>query len=194
MTLTPPRGVLTVSGACFVGLAAAAILVGALPADATIRDWLLGLATPSVIALMRVVNYAGDWRVLLPGTLLLFVVFDRARRRWWVWAGLMVAAPAIEGTLKILVARPRPEGVAMGFPSGHATAAAAFFGAVMYLAGSLPAPACRLVRIAAALCALLVGLARVLLGAHWPSDVVAGIALGLALASAAALAASAQSP
>jgi membrane-associated phospholipid phosphatase len=32
---------------------------------------------------------------------------------------------------------------------------------------------------------LLVGVARVVLRAHWPSDVLAGIALGLALAAAA---------
>jgi membrane-associated phospholipid phosphatase len=37
---------------------------------------------------------------------------------------------------------------------------------------------------------LLVGLARVLLRAHWPSDVLGGIALGLVLASIASLIAS----
>src|SRR5919204_259468 len=37
------------------------------------------------------------------------------------------------------------------------------------------------------LAGLLVALARVILGAHWPSDALAGLALGLALASAAAL-------
>ena len=37
---------------------------------------------------------------------------------------------------------------------------------------------------------VLVGMARVILRAHWPSDVLAGIALGLALAAAAGLLAS----
>jgi membrane-associated phospholipid phosphatase len=37
---------------------------------------------------------------------------------------------------------------------------------------------------------LLVGAARVMLRAHWPSDVLAGIALGLALAAATGLIAS----
>jgi membrane-associated phospholipid phosphatase len=37
---------------------------------------------------------------------------------------------------------------------------------------------------------VLVGMARVILRAHWPSDALGGIALGLALAAAAALIAS----
>jgi membrane-associated phospholipid phosphatase len=42
-------------------------------------------------------------------------------------------------------------------------------------------------RVGAATVLILVALARVVLRAHWPSDVLGGIALGLALASAAAL-------
>jgi undecaprenyl-diphosphatase len=78
----------------------------------------------------------------------------------------------------------------MGFPSGHATAAAAFFGAVLFLAGSLTPPARTWVRIGAIAGIVLVGMARIILRAHWPSDALGGIALGLALAAAAALLAS----
>lgn len=181
------RGILVLSGGLFLALACLAALVGNLPADAAVREAVLALAAPPVVGLMRVVNYAGDWRVLLPGTLALVLLSARARARWWVWMGLMVAAPLIEGALKGLVGRVRPEGLAYGFPSGHATAAAAFFGAVIYLAGALPATACRTVRVFAIVAIVLVATARVMLRAHWPSDVVGGVALGLALASAAAL-------
>jgi undecaprenyl-diphosphatase len=99
----------------------------------------------------------------------------------------MLLAPVAESTLKVLVGRPRPFDASFGFPSGHATAAAAFFGALIYLAGSLRPPGRTIVRTAAALAMVLVALSRVILRAHWPSDVVGGIALGLALASAAAL-------
>jgi membrane-associated phospholipid phosphatase len=183
--LLHPRGVLTVAGACFVALTAAVVVLGALPADVALRDALLGLATPEMVKVMRVVNRAGDWRLLLPGTLLLFVVFPRARERWWLWAAVMGLAPLLESVLKQLVARPRPEDVSLSFPSGHSTASAAFFGAVMFLAGALPPRVCAWVRIVAVVMIVLVGMARVILRAHWPSDVLAGIALGLALAAAA---------
>jgi len=182
-----PRGVLMVAGACFVALTAAVVVLGAFPADAAVRDALLALATPWVVAAMRIVNRAGDWRVLVPGTLLLFVVFRRARERWWLWVAVMAIAPLLEWALKHLVGRTRPEDVSLSFPSGHSTASAAFFGAVMFLAGSLPPRARAWVRVLAVVMIVLVGMARVILRAHWPSDVLAGIALGLALAAAAGL-------
>ncbi len=170
-------------------LALAVTTLATVPGDAAVREALLELASPPVLAAMRVINYAGSWQLLLPASLLLLLVFRRARERWYVWVGLMIVAPATEGILKMLVGRPRPEAASMGFPSGHATAAAAFFGAVFYLAESLRPPARRLVRVAALVIIVLVATARVMLRAHWPSDALAGIALGLALASGAALAA-----
>ncbi len=182
-----PRGLLIVSTACFLATAAA-VLLGVTAVDTAARDLLLAHATPAVVALMRVVNLAGDRWVLAPAVLVLLLALPEARRRWWVWVGLMVTAPAMEGLLKELVARPRPEGAGLGFPSGHATAAAAFFGAVIFLAGSLRRrAACLALRAAALTLIVLVAGARVILRAHWPSDVVGGVALGLALASAAAL-------
>ena len=186
-SLRLPRAVLLVAAGAFIVLALAVLLIGTERADAAIREALLGVASPAILGLMRVVNVAGDWRFLLPATLLLFAVFDRARRTWWVWITLMVAAPLAEGVSKMLVGRPRPEGAAYGFPSGHATAAAAYCGALLYLSEALSLTTRRTVRLAAVLLMVLVGIARVMLRAHWPSDVVGGFALGLALASAAAL-------
>jgi undecaprenyl-diphosphatase len=192
--LRHPRSVLVVAAACFLALTAAIVLLGAVPADVSVRQTLLAHASPAVVSLMRIVNRAGDWKVLLPGTLLLFVVFRQARERWWVWAGLMVSAPLLEGALKYLVGRPRPEDVSLGFPSGHSTAAAAFFGAVIFLAGALPPAVRGWVRALSVAMIVLVAMARVILRAHWPSDVVAGIALGLALAATAGWLAGRDSP
>ncbi len=179
-----------VAGACFVALALLVAWLGAVPGEGAARDALLTLASPPIVAAMRVINVAGSWKLLLPATLLLVLVFRRARERWYVWVGLMIAAPATEGILKLVIGRPRPEDASMGFPSGHATAAAAFFGAVVYLAEPLPIFARRLVRAAAIAVIVLVAVARVILRAHWPSDALAGIALGTAFASAATLLAS----
>ena len=190
--LLHPHSLLAVTGACFTAIAGFILLWGAFPADAFIRDSLLNVAGPTVVSIFRVFNAGGDWRGLVPGTLLLFVVFPRARERWWLWIALMLSAPLCEWTLKQIFMRPRPENLSFSFPSGHSTAAAAFFGAVIYLCGSLPPRRRDLVRALAALMIVLVGLARVILRAHWPSDVVAGFALGLALATIASLLAASE--
>ncbi len=187
MTHAGPRAVLAWTAACFALLAAGALVFGALPADTAVRDAVLGLSAPWVVGVMRIANRAGDWQALLPSTLGLFLAFPRARERWWAWAGLMVSAPLCEWALKHVVARARPEDPSFGFPSGHATAAAAFFGAVIYLACDLPPARRALVRALAVGGMVLVAIARVVLRAHWPSDALAGVALGLALASIAAL-------
>jgi undecaprenyl-diphosphatase len=183
----PPRGVLLVGGGCFAALAAAALLGAAVPADDAARAALLALASPPVVEVMRVVTRLGHAWFLVPATLALLAVFPRARARWPLWLGLMVVAGLAEPALKPLVQRPRPEDASFGFPSGHATAAAAFFGALMYLADTLPPAARTATRVAAALAIAVVAVSRVMLRAHWPSDVLGGAALGLALASAAAL-------
>jgi len=185
--------VLTITAIAFVSLTAVIWVFGTVTLDQQAFETIIELATPGVVRVMKVVNYAGEKLVLIPAMVVLYVVFRRARRQWWIWAALMVAARIAERLVKLAVGRARPMGEGFAFPSGHVTAAAAYFGTVFYLAGSLSSPALRVTIRAAALATIvLVALARIVLRAHWPSDTLAGAALGLALASSAALAASAQ--
>ncbi len=184
--MTAPR-IFGIAAVCFALLTLAVITLDTTAVDVPVRDALLAHAPPGLLAAMRVINRAGSWKVLLPATVLLVLAVPPARARWWLWIGLMLLAPATEGLLKTIVGRPRPEDLSMGFPSGHATAATAFFGALIHLAQGLPRPARRLVSVVAVVVIVLVAVARVTLRAHWPTDAAGGIALGAALASAAAL-------
>jgi len=193
LALRHPTRVLMVTAVSFIFLAAAIWLFGTVTLDQRALDAVVALATPGLVRVMKIINYGGDKLVLLPATLALYAAFPQSRRRWWIWLALMIAAPTAEGLTKLALARPRPEGHGFAFPSGHVTAAAAYFGAVFYLAGTIASTTRRrLVRVAAASAIVLVAIARVMLRAHWPSDTLAGAALGLALASVAALAATAQ--
>jgi len=180
--------------ACLAALSVLAVLtlaaasVGVLPGEPELRLALVALATPDVVALARVVNPGGSWVVLLPGMLVVFALSADVRRRWWLWSAVFVGGALVEQALKSGLARARPEDVSAGFPSGHAIGAAAFAVIVLYAATrSRLSPRARAAVAGAALAgACLVGLARIELRAHWPSDVVAGWALGSGLAAGAA--------
>ena len=90
--------------------------------------------------------------------------------------------------IKVLVARTRPDidplSVFSGasFPSGHTTAAAAVFAAAALVLGRGRSLRTRSILAGAAVAiAVAVAATRVLLGVHWLSDVVAGLALGWSL-------------
>jgi membrane-associated phospholipid phosphatase len=85
---------------------------------------------------------------------------------------------------KNLVGRPRPPGAltmaeSSAFPSGHAVAVMAGVLTLLTLTAATLTPRRRAVAIAlGAVLVIVIGAARVILNAHYPSDVVAGWALG----------------
>ena len=181
------RTVCLVSLGLFLGLGLAVSAIGALPGD-TLLGGELAVNDTRVAGLMRWVNYGGRAQVLVPGTILLLLLSPVARRHWWLWCVALIGAPLAQNVLKFLVGRTRPDGASLGFPSGHATAAATFSAVLIYVASRE-----RLSRwqrwgvVALAVCFMLaVGWARIVRHAHWPSDVLGGFLLGICCAAAAA--------
>ena len=92
---------------------------------------------------------------------------------------------ALMNLIKFTVERARPDihpsGVFSGssFPSGHSTAAAATFAALALVLGLRSSASLRAVLMGGAVSiAVAVACSRVLLGVHWFSDAIAGLALG----------------
>lgn len=116
--------------------------------------------------------------------------------RWWGWGaalamGLTTLVSAFTSdVMKMFFARVRPDLVPQldiisspAFPSGHANNAA-----VVYILFIMLVPQARhpLWQAAAAAMILLTGLSRIMLGVHWPTDVIGGWMLGTSFALMAA--------
>ena len=120
--------------------------------------------------------------------------FLAIKRRWWHVAAFVtgvVVAEALIGSLKILYDRPRPPdplvAVSGGsFPSGHALAASATIVAIV-IALFPEGPGRYWWGAVAVGFAVLMGLSRTYLAAHWLSDSVAGILMGTSIALGAAV-------
>jgi|SRR6266850_2816454 len=182
------RIVCLISLVVFLGLGFAAYATGALPGDLfLLRE--LAVKDPGLASeLARWVSYGGRAQVLVPGTIVLFLLSPVARRRWWLWCAVLIGAPLLQNVLKFLVGRSRPDGSSLGFPSGHATAAAAFAVVLIYVASRerLGRGSRWAVAALAVFLMLAVGWARIMRSAHWPSDVLGAFVLGTCCAAAAA--------
>ena len=124
---------------------------------------------------------------LLGGASLAYLLMIRKRAEAAWLAGSAVGASILNAGLKSLLHRPRPELVPhlavvsnASFPSGHAMISAALYLTVgAMLSETQPSRAARIFLMSfAGLLVLLVGVSRIYLGVHWPSDVLAGWCLG----------------
>jgi undecaprenyl-diphosphatase len=172
----------------FLGMSVVIYAIGLLPGDGSLhREVLLARGTLAH-GVARWANYAGKWHFLAPAMLVLLAWSPIARRRWWLWCALMPLSGGVEQLFKAIVGRPRPRGVHWGFPSGHVTAIATFVVLMLYLLSrERVSPAVRLAFLVISIVlAGSVGYARIILNAHWPSDVLGGVFLGAGCAAAAA--------
>ena len=144
--------------------------------------------TPPLTAIAKVFNILGLVYVTLPARIAVAGLLA-LRRRWWQLAAFTAAVVMSEvliGLLKGIYDRPRPPGslvvtTGTSFPSGHAVAASV---TVIAAAIALAPPGRRRAWwvLAAMAFSILMGLSRAYLGAHWLSDAVAGILLGISCA------------
>jgi len=190
----PSRAVLTGMGlllAVGLALSVAAAQEPRLPGDMPVAQWVQSLSTPWLGTVMKAVTLIGMTYVAGASILAVAVAFALARR--WAEASAFLGVAVMEGAvqvLKALIGRPRPpeellrvmeSGSSGSFPSGHVYHAVVFGGLLLALA--VPGIRPKWLRSAVAALVLLlvvvIAVSRVYLGAHWPSDVVGSVALGI---------------
>lgn len=157
--------------------------------DQKVFQILQALRTPTADALLVPITELGDRSVILPVVIVTTGAFLLIKR-WW--AALYVVLAALCSTLfvqgmKLVLHRPRPlhlyDGISeFSFPSGHATSSIVVYGFLAILLARSTTPLLRRALISITLSLImLIAFSRLYLGAHWLSDVGAGLAFGTAL-------------
>ena len=163
--------------------------------DAAALQFLQQFGSPQLTTAAQLISVMGSEAVVVIGAILLAVL--GWQRRWGAAVMLVLVtagAQILNDILKELFHRTRPAPVTgfldaqqFSFPSGHAMVAAAFYLYIAFLAWRL-----RLVHgwwrgvlvVALVVLVLLIGIARIYLGAHYLSDVIAGYLAGFLWADA----------
>ena len=163
------------------------LLCGAGSLDHQIYEELYAGDRPALLAVARFFTALGEPTVLISaGIVIAAWLFYRGHRRLpWVLIAIVTIGRGLSELQKYWIARVRPDVEphlvmvkTSSFPSGHATSSMIFFltlALVLATGTRWRWPAA----IGAVLLSLAIGTSRVMLGVHWPSDVIGGWAFGM---------------
>jgi undecaprenyl-diphosphatase len=160
--------------------------------DVELSRWLHLHSNGTLVTLFKVLTWAGNVAILalLVGAVTLWLVRRRRVNDAFLVAVSAAGIEVLNGGLKLLFHRPRPELAYVhldtySFPSGHAAGTAAIYAVVLYVVAARLASVRARALLAVGYVALVavVGFSRLYLEAHYLSDVLAGISLGAAWAA-----------
>ncbi len=194
-TMNPPKRLLSPLILSYIGALAALVLFerladeisegDTLRFDLAVRGFIHGFASPGMTVFMKVLTDIGTLTLMLPFTLAAgFALWYFGRRRGAIlMAVTMAGSLLLMFVLKLLFHRQRPDpyfGFPLpkdfSFPSGHALTSFCFWGLLaVILSTEVQTLASRIVIWAVAVFMVFgVGLSRIYLGVHYPSDVLGG--------------------
>ena len=160
--------------------------------DVATMAWMASHTTPLGLRIFGTVTRLGDVPVMpaigLGGAVVLW--YQRHRLVLVCWVAAFAGGVLVNRLLKHLVHRTRPvlavermHETSFSFPSGHTMAATIGYGMLAYVLATYWWPTGlrhRVLFLVAAALALAVGLSRIYLGMHFPTDVIGGMAAGTA--------------
>ncbi len=156
--------------------------------DTNVVSYFAGSRLASLVETARLISYLGETVIVIAATAVITALLWYVFRHRTLALGLFVTvigSGVSAYVLKLIVNRPRPFGIlpavvetSPSFPSGHATLSVALYGMGAYLLAKRYPSIAPLLYIAAAVFIVLIGLSRLYLGVHFPTDVLAGYLLG----------------
>jgi len=155
--------------------------------DETIRNFIHEFADESLTTLMNLFTMLGSTAFLIAMSVGVFLIFflKSRRRAAALFAATMAGSVILNFALKLIFHRVRPVPFfdtplpsSYSFPSGHSLFSVCFYGVLAWLitARIRNRSAQILIWSLTVSLVLLIGLSRIYLGVHYPSDVIAGYA------------------
>lgn len=162
--------------------------------DAPLLSFIASHRQPWLTSIMVFITTLGDPRFIIPAVFLLGLAFRYWYKNWqatWMLALATASAGLFDLLIKELIDRPRPlliwrliEVPGSAFPSGHAALAVFYIITAYLITRKLTTWQYKvLVWIVGIGIMIAIGISRVYLGVHWPTDVVGGWVLAVVWAT-----------
>ncbi len=134
----------------------------------------------------RSISYLGGYYGLVPGIILVFAYFlyKDNMEKGILFGGMMLSSAVMFIAVKYIVNRPRPEYAMLSladssYPSGHATGSFVFYiGLYFFLFYKDEKSIDWLKLLSLLILPIMIGLSRLLLALHYPTDIIGGYLLG----------------
>lgn len=155
--------------------------------DISLLNWVKESLSARTIHFMRLISFLGSEEFLFPLMAIVIALF-LIKKRYYISTLLLTSSLGsfiVNFLLKAVFQRTRPleyflvEQGGLSFPSGHTMVSTTMFLTLAYLYSKEKSKTKkRYAYILASIYILLMGLSRIALGVHWPSDIIGGLLAG----------------
>lgn len=155
--------------------------------DTTFLLWLHQFANPNLDNLMLLITNLGDpiIAVIVAGVSILLLWWRHYREEAKVFVLACLGGLILNTGLKLFFSKPRPElwhhlisEKSFSFPSGHALGSMVLYGFIAYEFATHYPHFAKLIYSLAVILIAAIGISRLYLGVHWPTDIIAGYGVG----------------
>ncbi len=156
--------------------------------DVNIMEYIHNNTSPIILSLMKFISFIGSERFLFPAVTMT-IAYTLVKKRYYISKLLLLSTLGsylLNYLLKQIFHRTRPieyflvnQG-GLSFPSGHSMVTMTFYSTLAFLLAKKVEDSRkkRLIHIIAFVMICLMGISRIYLGVHWPTDVIGGYLAG----------------
>ncbi len=156
--------------------------------DKIILDLLHSKINPLIFSIMKIISFIGSAYFLIP-TILISVLYTLYKKKYYITKLLLISTLGsyiLNFILKMIFRRTRPldyflvEQGGMSFPSGHSMVTMTFYMTLAYIASKniKDKTKKKWIYLFSYTMIILMGISRLYLGVHWPTDVIGGYLIG----------------
>lgn len=155
--------------------------------DSAVTQFIYAFRSENMTIFMKFITFLGSPAFLvLTSVIMIIFIYSRRRKDAFIYLGILVTGVILNYVLKLIFQRPRPTDLSLihestySFPSGHSMNGLVFYLVLSYFVfretGNKKLSYA--VLMISMFIVLLIGISRIYLGVHYPTDVIAGYIAG----------------